>query len=191
MTPRSPKKPVERTIPTRNNPLTTSGSGQQNPVAPNFNERMEGCVEISMTDSASTAPCTETATNTSRHIPSAARTAPAQGQDSLQHTPSTMSIQDLRQLIQALKAPAPPLPEFNGLSHEDPRAFIKECKLYFHQSGAKPTHWTRLVAKPLLDEAGKWWGPYKSFNLPWEQFKELFQNKYASQSVENGLHGEK
>ena len=39
----------------------------------------------------------------------------------------------------------------------------------------------------MLDEAGKWWGPYKSFNLPWEQFKELFPNKYANQSVENGL----
>ena len=87
---------------------------------------MEGCDEISITDSDSIAPCTETATNILRHIPSAARTAPAQGQGSLQHTPSTMSLQDLRQLIQALKAPAPPLADFNGLSHEDPRAFIKD-----------------------------------------------------------------
>ena len=25
------------------------------------------------------------------------------------------------------------------------------------------------------------------YNLPWDKFKELFRNKYASQSVENGL----
>ena len=43
MTPRSPKnkKQLERTIPTRSNPLTTSGSGQQNPVAPNPEEQIE------------------------------------------------------------------------------------------------------------------------------------------------------
>ena len=184
MTPRSPKKPVERTIPTRNHPLTTSGSGHQNPVAPN---NMENYDNSSMADTASTTRCEEASLNRQQRESSAARIAPAHGQDSTQLMPSMISIQDLRQIIRALKAPAPPQPEFSGLSHEDPRAFIKECEAYFEKSGADPAHWTRIAGKSLLDEAAKWWSPYKSFSLPWEQFKELFQNKYASQTVENGL----
>ena len=41
---------------------------------------------------------------------------------------------------------------------------------------ADPAHWTRIVGKSVLDEVEKWWSPYKSFSLPWEQFtrKQLF-----------------
>ena len=47
-----------RTIPTRNNPLTTSGSGQQNPVAPNLGN-MESPDIPSTADAVSTAFCTD------------------------------------------------------------------------------------------------------------------------------------
>ena len=53
---------------------------------------------------------------------------------------SNISIQDLRLIIRALKAPAPPMPEFSGLNHEDPEALIQECETYFEQSGAEPLH---------------------------------------------------
>ena len=79
--------------------------------------------------------------------------------------PSMLPIQDLQQIIRALKAPAPPQPEFYGLSREDRRAFIKECEAYFEKSGADPAHWMKIAGQSLLDEAGKWYGPYKSFSL--------------------------
>ena len=47
MTLRSLKKPVEGTIPTRNHLLTTSGSGHQNPVAPDDMESYEStCIAV-------------------------------------------------------------------------------------------------------------------------------------------------
>ena len=67
--------------------------------------------------------------------------------------------------MRALKAPTPPLPEFSGLSHEDSEAFIPKCETYFEQAGAEPLHWIRSAGKSLLEEAGKLWGPFKSFNL--------------------------
>ena len=63
-------KPVERTIPTRNHPLTTSGSGQQNPVAPN---NMENYESSSIADTASTARCEKAVGNLQHRESSAAR----------------------------------------------------------------------------------------------------------------------
>ena len=72
MTPRSPKKPVERTIQTRNHPLTTSGSGQQNPVAPNNMEKYDNS---SMADTTSTTRCEEAVGNAQQRESPAARIA--------------------------------------------------------------------------------------------------------------------
>ena len=41
------------------------------------------------------------------------------------------------------------------------------------------SQWTRTTGKALQDTAAKWWSAYKSFNLPWEEFCELFTNKFA------------
>ena len=79
-----------------------------------------------------------------------------ESQENLSFIPSAISIQDLQHIIRALRAPAPPLPEFSGLNYEDPEAFLKECESYFEQSGTEFPHWTRTAGRCLLDEAGKW-----------------------------------
>ena len=157
-------------------------------MAPNL-DNMESPDNASTADTVPTAFCTDLLSSAPRTgtTQESSSINPTQSQDTARSALSNISIQDLRLIIRALKAPAPPMPEFSGLNHEDPKAFIQECETYFEQSGAEPLHWTRIVSKSLLEEAGKWWGPFKSFNLPWDKFKELFRHKYASQSVENGL----
>ena len=97
--------------------------------------------------------------------------------------PLSMTITDLRALIQALRAPAPPMPEFSGFDHEDPEIFLRECENYLRQTEIARSHWTRTTGKALQDTAAKWWSAYKSFNLPWEEFCELFTNKFAGTST--------
>ena len=45
------------------------------------------------------------------------------------------------------------------------------------------SHWTRTTGKAHQDTAAKWWSAYKFFNLPWEEFCELFSNKFVSTST--------
>ena len=157
---------------------------------------MENRDDLNSADAASTSTYTEFMEKTLQRGNSTARTAPIQennttntmqSPDNFRFISSAISIQDLRHIIRALKAPASPLPKFSGLSHEDLEVFIQECESYFEQSGTEPPQWIRTAGSSLLDEAARWRSPFKSFNLPWDKFKALFRNKYASQSVENGL----
>ena len=40
----------------------------------------------------------------------------------------TITLNHLKAMIQALRAPAPPIPEFSGFDHEDPKTLLKECE---------------------------------------------------------------
>ena len=82
-------------------------------------------------------------------------------------------------MIQALRAPAPPMPEFCGFDHEDPETFLKECEYHLIQMDLAKNHWTRTAGRTLQDATAKWWSPYKSFNLSWEEVCELLTNKFA------------
>ena len=196
MVPHSPKKKQhqERTIATRNTPLITSGSDQQNPVVLNKNhtsnmERNEGIPPLLVTGVPATPPSTPVIMpnirQTTLHCQTQSEAISTSGsnRETLQFQPSSVSLQNLRQIICALKAPAPPVPEFYGLNHEDPEVFLRECEIYFVQTGIDESQWTRTAGKTLQDEAAKWWAPFKTLNMPWNKFCELFRNKYASQKV--------
>ena len=157
----SPKKKQhqERTIATRNTPLITSGSEQQNPVASNENninimEHREGIPPPIITGVPATPPGTPVIT---QNIPQTTLNCPMQSeastsgsnQEAIQLLPSSISLQDLRQIISALKAPVLPAPEFYGLNHEDPEVFLRECELYFVQDGIDESQWTRTTGKAL------------------------------------------
>ena len=67
------------------------------------------------------------------------------------------------------------------------------CSLFLSLSPSLYCRWTpveallpctheplaRTASRALQDAAAKWWSPYKSFNLPWEEFCELLRNKFA------------
>ena len=71
------------------------------------------------------------------------------------------------------------MPEFSGFDHEDPEAYLRECEHYLIQTELARNHWARTARRGLQDAAGKWWSPYKSFNMSWEEFRELLTNKFA------------
>ena len=100
-----------------------------------------------------------------------------------QVVPFIWSMEDFRNMMTALKAPAAPMPEFSGYDHEEPKKFLDECEGYFKTANMDKANWTRTAGKQPQDNPKKWWSAYKTFGLDWARFREQLMNQYSSRSV--------
>ena len=131
-----------------------------------------------------TTPRSQDGASTSRHGTS----EPSEGVHDRNYRHPSLLPEEWRTIIRALRAPQPTLSTFTGSEHEDPHNFLRECEEHFEQTATKPSQWTRLAGKALVDSAAKWFELYKTISLPWAKFKEVLVKKYAGTTTLMKLH---
>ena len=173
------KKTVERTIYTRSTAVTSGSDRNKNPVAPNTIQETNTATDDSrMADQKKLARHTIATKGNQRGsmMPSSLDSLPVPAQ--AMALPITITANNLKELTQALLSPALPITEFSGFDHEDSEAYLRKCEHYLIQTELARNHWASTAGRGLQGAAGKWWSPYKSFNLSWEELCELLTNKF-------------
>jgi hypothetical protein len=103
-----------------------------------------------------------------------------------------VSIEALMKLIERIhpaKPTEPPiLPEFSGLDHEDPKAFLEECKAKLANTDA--TLWREKVAARFRDAAAEWWGFNAPFARSFQDLERVLLSKYDSPAIKQKLISE-
>jgi hypothetical protein len=107
-------------------------------------------------------------------------------------TSQMVSVEALMKLIERIhptKPTEPPtLPEFSGLDHEDPKAFLEECKAKLANTDA--TLWREKVAARFRDAAAEWWGFNAPFARSFQDLEKALLSKYDSPAIKQKLISE-
>ncbi|XP_033223263.1 uncharacterized protein LOC117176952 [Belonocnema kinseyi] len=105
-----------------------------------------------------------------------------------QQPANIISAPDLLSFIRAFQSQAPPIPDYSGKDHEEPRKFLANCERYFIQAHTDPTQWTRMVDKSLKGEAQTWWTTFKGLSFSWAEFQEQLLARFDSVTKRMQLH---
>ena len=80
---------------------------------------------------------------------------------------SIPALQSWDEFRRALCGYQPPLPEFSGLSHEDPQRYLRRCEAYIAAYQIPIGDCTRTLSQGLTGDARTWWRDYDTFDLEW------------------------
>jgi hypothetical protein len=104
-------------------------------------------------------------------------------------TSQMVSVEALMKLIERINptkpAEPPTLPEFSGLDHEDPKAFLEECKTKLANTDA--TLWREKMSIRFRDAAAEWWGFNAPFARSFQDLEKALVGKYDSPAIKQKL----
>lgn len=79
------------------------------------------------------------------------------------------------------------LPEFSGLDHEDPVAFLRICHSSLDEAKVPSSQWVSLIQSQLKGAAKSWQRTYGDLPLSWGDFKDRLLLKFDGPAVRASL----
>ncbi|XP_063236128.1 uncharacterized protein LOC134538625 [Bacillus rossius redtenbacheri] len=75
------------------------------------------------------------------------------------------------------------LPEFGGLTHEDPQSFVENCEVRLTRAGIPVDEWSGQASGQLRGTAYEWWDIWGRFGMPWAEFAGTLTRRFDTEQA--------